>query len=82
MTDDAPKITIRWPDDTPDDVARLADELAAVLKGRNGQVAGPAAGLVFAYVVCELGNAPLRDVVHDIGELARKYGALKTPRPH
>src|SRR5262249_49450957 len=51
---------MKWPEGTPDDVKALADELARVLKGRNGQVVGPAIALVFAYVVAELGNAPPR----------------------
>jgi hypothetical protein len=71
-----------WPAGTPDDVKALASELAAVVKGRNGQVAGPAVSLVFAYVVAELGGVPLKQVVIDVGELARKHGALKPMRPH
>jgi len=73
---------MQWPEGTPDDVKALADELAHVLESHNGQVVGPAIALVFAYVVAELGNAPLERVVHDVGALARRYGALKLHRPH
>ena len=44
----------RWPMDTPSEVRQLADQLAAVLKDQNGQIAGPAIALVFAYIVAEL----------------------------
>jgi hypothetical protein len=63
-------------------VRQLADELAAVLKDRNGREVGPAIALVFAYVVAELGGSPLQQVAIDVGELARKHGAFKFSRPH
>src|SRR5262245_57985623 len=72
----------QWPIDTPPDVRQLADQLAAVLKGRNGQVAGPATALLFAFLVAELGNAPLRQVIADVGALARRHGAMRYRRPH
>ena len=71
-----------WPADTPTDVRQLADALAAVLKDRNGQIAGPAIALVFAYTIAELGNAPLQQVIRDVGSLARRYGALKLQQTH
>jgi hypothetical protein len=68
--------TVAWPKDTPDDVRRLADTLAAVLQGHSGQVAGPATAFVFAYLIAELGGADVGDVVRDVGALACKHGAM------
>jgi hypothetical protein len=75
-------IMVDWPTDTPTEVQQLADEIATMLKGKNGRLVGPAIALVFAYVVAELGNAPLKQVIRDVGALARRYGALKPQRPH
>jgi hypothetical protein len=52
----------RWPAGTPPEVSSLAGRLVEVLKGRSGQVVGPALSLVFAYTVAELGDAPLEQV--------------------
>jgi hypothetical protein len=67
---------------TPADVRRLADALAGVLLGIDGQQAGPAIALVYAYVVAELGGArddpeTLRQIIRGVGQLARKHGALQ-----
>lgn len=71
---------VNWPDGTPDDVRRLADALVAVLEGHGGQLVGSAIALVFACVVAELGDAPLEQVVSDVGQIAFRHGAFK-PRP-
>jgi hypothetical protein len=75
---------VQWPKDTPPDVRCLADQLAAVLEGRSGQVAGPAIALTFAFVIAELGGfrddeETVRAIVRDVGALARRYGALNSP---
>lgn len=72
-----------WPENTPDDVRLLGDRLAAVLEGQSGQVAGPALALTFAYVIAELGGfrddaETVRAIMRDVGQLARRYGAMNS----
>jgi hypothetical protein len=76
-------VRVRWPEGTSHDVRQLADELAAVLKGRPSRTVGPALCVIFSYAIAEIGDAPLQQVMHDVGAVAIKHGALKPPhRPH
>jgi hypothetical protein len=67
---------MQWPEGTPAEVARLADELVCILKGRSGQTVGPALALVFSYCICELGGGSLRQILRDVSRLAQKHRAL------
>jgi hypothetical protein len=57
----------------------MADQLVDVLDGNSAQTIGPALGLVFSYFLVAASGArsSLRDVLSEVGALARRHGALK-----
>jgi hypothetical protein len=72
-----------WPKGTPKDIAELADRLYAVCEGKLSPVVLPALALVLSDIIAQ--TARRRDdqeakqaIYGDVGELARRYGALTT----
>jgi hypothetical protein len=76
----APAAAVAWPEGTPEPVRAVADILAAVLRGRSASIAAPATALVLGYLIAESGDDDLRGVLIDLGEVARRHGAMRPAR--
>ena len=69
-----------WPIDTPENVKQLAAQHIELLEDYDGEVAGPAASLAFAYTILSLAGhgddvSAVDRMTNDLCELIVRYGA-------